>query len=80
MPDKKIKLQSAGLVREAMLRLRAWQRDRKAVLTCPNCNASGLTIIDRSARPHAEWYVFKCESCGLDDVIQIPMSAHRPLG
>lgn len=80
MTTRKIKLQTADLIREAMQQLRVWQTDRKAGLTCPHCNAPGLTIVDRSARPYAEWYSFKCESCGLDDAIQIPMTAHRSPG
>lgn len=75
---KKIKFTTPELMSEAMERLRTWQADRKADLTCPNCGAPGLKIKDRSARPHAEWYAFKCTACGLDDAIHIPMASHRP--
>lgn len=75
---KKIKMTTPELVGEAMARLRIWQADRKAELTCPNCGAPKLKIKDRSARPHAEWYAFKCTECGLDDALQIPMASHRP--
>ncbi len=75
---KKIKLVTPELMQSAMERLRAWQMDQEGDFTCPNCDAPGLKIRDRSARPHAEWYVMKCAACGLDDAIQIPMVSHRP--
>jgi predicted RNA-binding Zn-ribbon protein involved in translation (DUF1610 family) len=76
--QKKIKLDTPELMKEAMERLRAWQADGKAEMTCPNCGAPGVKIKDRSARPHAEWYAFKCKVCGLDDAIHIAMASHRP--
>jgi len=30
-------------------------------------------IIDRSARPYAEWYALSCRSCGLDETLHIPL-------
>lgn len=74
---KKIKL-TQDTMRDAMRELRAWQADRKAERSCPHCGEEGLKIADRSARPHAEWYTFKCKACGLDDAIHIPMASHRP--
>ncbi|MCB1520147.1 MAG: hypothetical protein KDJ37_06175 [Hyphomicrobiaceae bacterium] len=62
----------------AIDRLREFQRDSSAEINCPRCDAPGVEIIDQSARPYAEWYAFKCPACGLEDAIQIPMSAHRP--
>ncbi len=76
--QKKIKLDTPELMKEAMERLRAWQADGKAEMTCPSCGAPGVKIKDRSARPHAEWYAFKCKACGLDDAIHIAMASHRP--
>ncbi len=75
---KKIKLITPLLMQNAMTRLRMWQADPSADQTCPNCDAPGLKIKDRSARPHAEWYAMKCSVCGLDDAIQIPSVSHRP--
>ncbi len=75
---KKIKITTQALMQNAMDRLRAWQSDVTAEQTCPNCGAPGLKIKDRSARPHAEWYMMKCAACGLDDAIQIPSVSHRP--
>lgn len=76
--QKKIKFVGGELVQGAMNQLRIWQANRKAELDCPNCGAPGLRIDDRSSRPHAEWYAFKCKACGLDDSIYIPMASHRP--
>lgn len=70
---------SAELTSRAVACLRHWRRQPDAVLECPNCGASGLEIIDRSARPMAEWYAFRCAACGLDDALQIPMPIHRSL-
>jgi hypothetical protein len=42
---------------------------------CPACWKPGLTIIDRSARPHAEWYALACADCGLNETVHIPLSA-----
>jgi hypothetical protein len=35
----------------------------------------GLGIIDRSARPHAEWYHLSCRSCGLDETLHMALGA-----
>lgn len=40
---------------------------------CPRCGIEGLCVIDRSARPHAEWYQLTCAGCSLDTTLQIPM-------
>ena len=39
-------------------RLARWRRTQPAA--CPACGAPGLVIIDRSARPYAEWYALPC--------------------
>ena len=75
----KVKVASPQMIAATMATLRAWQRDRKGVHACPSCGAPGIEIIDRSTRPVADWYVFRCRTCGLDDVLNIPMTAHRPL-
>jgi len=53
-------------IKPAVGQLMIWRADPNAVCQCPRCGAAGVTITDRSARPHAEWYVFTCEACGLD--------------
>ncbi len=57
-----------------------WRADPETRLSCPRCGKDGLTVIDRSARPHAEWYVLSCTSCGLDAAINIPLGAAVPGG
>lgn len=55
-----------------------WRRAPSASLACPACEAADLKITDRSARPHAEWYVFGCKACGLDRALHIPMASQPP--
>ena len=64
--------------REAMRRVAAWRADPQRPVACPACGAEGLTIIDRSARPHAEWYALCCSACGLNETIHIPLGAAVP--
>ncbi len=66
---------SAELARmQVMLGLvRRWRTSPDTVLTCPECSADGLRIIDQSARPHVEWYVLRCQQCGLDETVSLPM-------
>ena len=45
---------------------------------CPACGKVGLEIIDRSARPYAEWYVLTCWSCGLSETLNIPLGPAVP--
>ena len=56
----------------------AWRADPDNPLACPRCGKDGVTMIDRSARPHAEWYVLNCTSCGLDATINIPLGGAVP--
>jgi hypothetical protein len=42
-------------------------------VACPGCGQDGLVIVDRSARPYAEWYQLRCAGCGLDETIHIPL-------
>lgn len=69
----------AVLIESTMETLRAWMHHPKGVHNCPNCGAPGVTVIDRSARPMAEWYAFQCKACGLDDALCLPLPTHRPL-
>jgi predicted RNA-binding Zn-ribbon protein involved in translation (DUF1610 family) len=63
---------------EAMRRVAAWRADRQRPVACPACEVPGLEIIDRSARPHAEWYALACPACGLAETLHIPMGAVVP--
>ena len=65
-------------LREAGRRVAAWRAKPQALPACPVCGAEGLMIIDRSARPHAEWYALSCASCGLDETIHIALGAAVP--
>ena len=58
---------------DAYLHVTAWRADPDAAATCPACGEPGLDIIDRSARPYAEWYALSCASCGLDETLHIPL-------
>ncbi len=60
---------------EAMRRIAAWRADPTRPVACPSCGFEGLVIIDRSARPHAEWYALACPACGLSETLHIPMGA-----
>lgn len=51
----------------------AWRTCPRTSLACPVCGRDGLAIIDRSARPHAEWYALSCADCGLDETLHIPL-------
>jgi len=56
----------------------AWRSGPDHAVACPACGEVGLNIIDRSARPHAEWYALSCPSCGLDETLHIPLGAPTP--
>ncbi|MCL4764705.1 MAG: hypothetical protein KJZ80_00550 [Hyphomicrobiaceae bacterium] len=62
---------------EALAAIASWRRAPAAAVACPVCGAPGLAIVDRSARPHAEWYALSCATCGLSDTIHIPMRSGR---
>lgn len=61
----------------AMATVAKWRLVRTNPIACPVCGADGLEIIDRSARPHAEWYALSCKACGLDESIHIPLGMPR---
>lgn len=65
-------------VKAAMKAIWAWRADTNKPVACPVCGTDGLVIVDRSARPHTEWYSLTCPACGLEHVLHIPMSA--PIG
>ncbi|MEQ1578469.1 MAG: hypothetical protein ABL894_12530 [Hyphomicrobium sp.] len=54
-------------------RIMSWRLDPDAPVSCPRCDRPGVTIIDRSARPYAEWYALGCPDCGLDATVNIPL-------
>jgi predicted RNA-binding Zn-ribbon protein involved in translation (DUF1610 family) len=64
--------------RVALRRIAAWRAEPARPVACPDCGVEGLTIIDRSARPHAEWYALACPACGLEEALHIPMGAVIP--
>ena len=61
-------------VKQALRSIAAWRADPDAPAACPVCGAAQLSIIDRSARPYAEWYYLTCAQCGLEETLHIPMS------
>jgi hypothetical protein len=62
----------------AVQRIAAWRAAPDQPVACPACDASGLEIIDRSARPYAEWYALTCAACGLNASLQLPMAPPNP--
>jgi predicted RNA-binding Zn-ribbon protein involved in translation (DUF1610 family) len=64
--------------RQALRSIAAWRADAAAAVACPVCGKAGLIIVDRSARPHAEWYALSCAACGLAETLHIPLGATVP--
>jgi len=64
--------------REACRQVAAWRSEPARPARCPACGAEGLIIVDRSARPHAEWYALSCPACGLSETLHIPLGAAVP--
>ena len=62
----------------ALTRIATWRSAPAEPVACPVCEATGLAIVDRSARPYAEWYSLSCSACGLDTDIHIPMAPPFP--
>jgi hypothetical protein len=65
---------TADEIAKALPRIMAWRVDPDAPVSCPRCEAAGVTLIDRSARPYAEWYAMSCPACSLDVTIHIPLA------
>ena len=59
----------------ALRRIAAWRLAPAEPVACPVCDRPGLTIVDRSARPHAEWYHLTCAACGLVETLHVAMGA-----
>jgi hypothetical protein len=65
-------------MKDALASIAAWRTEPDAPCKCPVCGADGLSISDRSARPHAEWYVLTCKNCNLDATVHIPLAGQAP--
>ena len=78
MSKTNTKLVTQDIVRAALRRVRRWQDNPREPANCPICEAPGLEIVDRSARPYSEWYILTCKSCGLDETIHVPSAARNP--
>lgn len=64
----------ADRVPQALVAVAAWRKSPAELVACPACHTPGLVIVDRSARPYAEWYVLTCSACGLDHLLHIPLA------
>ena len=64
---------TAEQVTETLRRIAAWRLAPEQPVMCPVCETPALEIEDRSARPHAEWYVISCPACGLSETLQLPL-------
>jgi hypothetical protein len=70
---------SAEQQHKAIRRVAAWRAEPERPVACPGCEMPGLEVIDRSARPHAEWYALSCPACGLSETLHIPLGAVVPM-
>ncbi len=61
-------------ITRALPRIMAWRIDPDEPVVCPRCEAAGLKVIDRSARPYAEWYALNCRACGMEGTMHIPLA------
>jgi transcription elongation factor Elf1 len=66
---------TADRQREATHRIAQWRANPGMPVACPICEQAGLAIIDRSARPHAEWYALSCGACGLSETLHVSLGA-----
>jgi hypothetical protein len=74
MPRGNNRRLTAEETREALREIAGWRSDPARPVACPACAAPGLVIVDRSARPYAEWYALSCPACGLDATVHVPMA------
>jgi hypothetical protein len=63
----------AAQQRTALQHITGWRSNPKHPVVCPACSREGLMIIDRSARPYAEWYALSCAACGLDETLHVAL-------
>ena len=68
----------AARQRAARQRISHWRSDPAQPVACPACEREGLVIIDRSARPHAEWYALARAACGLDETLHVALGPPVP--
>jgi hypothetical protein len=69
---------TADQQREVIRQIAASRADPSRMVACPACGRDGLWVIDRSARPYAEWYAVACPACGLDETLHIPLGPPVP--
>lgn len=55
-----------------------WRHEPETPISCPLCEAETLSIIDKSARPYAEWYAFDCQTCQWRYDMHVPLSGPMP--
>jgi hypothetical protein len=69
---------SPDVQRDALKVIAGWRLEPDRPVACPVCQQLGLSVIDRSARPHTEWYALRCEPCGLDETISVALGTRPP--
>ncbi len=74
LPERKIV--TPELTDRAIAQVRRWEAGERDDLKCPLCGATGLDIVDKSARPHMAWFDMTCSACGLHEAVAVPESAH----
>ena len=52
----------------------AWKNSGQGAQACPRCDAPGLALVDRSARPYSEWFELSCAACDLEVTMHIPLA------
>jgi hypothetical protein len=68
----------AAQQRMALQRIAVWRSNPKQPVACPACERAGLIVVDRSARPYAEWYALACAACGLDETLHVALGPSVP--
>lgn len=51
-----------------------WRNDPGPQYSCPRCDAPGISVVDNSNRPYAEWYELTCPSCKLEVTMHLPLA------
>jgi hypothetical protein len=69
---------TAATMDAARAAILTWRVDPGGAPACPLCGTSGLAVSDHSARPHTEWYRLVCRTCGLDQMLAVPLGAAVP--
>jgi predicted RNA-binding Zn-ribbon protein involved in translation (DUF1610 family) len=71
---------TAATMDAALAAIMEWRAAPEVAPVCPLCGAGELGVSDHSARPHSEWYRLVCRSCGLDQMLHVPLGAVVPGG